>query len=128
MSDEKIQETLDSILLTTKKILGLDAEYDAFDVDIITHINSVFFTLHQNGVGPAEGFSIVDESSKWEEFTGTEVNLHAVRSYVPMKVRLAFDPPGTSNLVQSMEEMCKEYEWRLYIAADPVTHERIEDE
>lgn len=50
-----------SILNSTKKILGIAAEYKAFDLDIITHINSVFATLQQLGVGPVEGFMIDDE-------------------------------------------------------------------
>ncbi len=45
-----------SILNSTKKILGIDANYTAFDLDIITHINSVFSGLSQLGVGPIFGF------------------------------------------------------------------------
>ena len=111
----------ESILLTTKKILGLAPDYEAFDLDVMTHINSAFFTLTQLGVGPADGFSISGPEDLWTYFVESPVKLQAVKSYIPMKVRLAFDPPGTSNLVQSMEEMCKEYEWRLYIAEDPAT-------
>ena len=48
----------DSILDTLKKMLGLDKEFTAYDVDIITNINSIFMTLHQLGVGPTEVFSI----------------------------------------------------------------------
>ena len=39
----------DSILTSVKKMLGLSEEYDAFDLDIITHINSVFTILTQMG-------------------------------------------------------------------------------
>lgn len=117
--------TEDSILLTTKKILGLAPEYDAFDVDVLTHINSAFFTLHQLGVGPRAGFTVTDESSKWVDFTSDDIANQAVKSYIPLKVRLAFDPPGTANLVDSMTKMCEEYEWRLYMANDPITKEEV---
>lgn len=104
-----------SILVGTKKILGIDAEYTAFDLDIITHINSVFATLQQLGVGPAEGFMIEDETSKWEEFIGINNALNPVKTYVYLRVRLLFDPPTTSFLLGSLQEQLKELEWRLNV-------------
>ena len=59
-----------SILNSTKKILGIAADYTVFDHDIITHINSAFSTLTQLGVGPAAGFMIEDESTEWDDFFG----------------------------------------------------------
>ena len=53
----------DSILDTIKKMLGVDSSYDAFDIDIITHINSVFMNLFQIGVGPITPFSIKDNKA-----------------------------------------------------------------
>ena len=41
----------ESILENTKKVLSIDPSYNAFDVDIMMHINTVFNTLHQLGVG-----------------------------------------------------------------------------
>ena len=40
-----------SILTSIKKSLGIAAEYTHFDLDIVMHINSVFMTLTQIGVG-----------------------------------------------------------------------------
>lgn len=82
-----------SILDSTKKLLGLGSDYTAFDLDIITHINSVFNTLQQLGVGPAEGFMIEDNTSVWGDFLGSNTLLNCVRSYMVMRVRLMFDPP-----------------------------------
>lgn len=101
-----------SILLSTKKILGIDASYTAFDVDIITHINSVFTTLNQLGLGPVEGFMIEDETDLWEDYTD-DVNLNSIKSYMYLRVRLLFDPPSTSYLITSMKEQVLELEWRL---------------
>ena len=42
-----------SILKSTKNILGIADDYDVFDLQIMTHINSAFSTLTQLGVGPA---------------------------------------------------------------------------
>lgn len=108
----------DSILNGTKKILGIGAEYDAFDLDIITHINSVFSTLEQLGVGPEEGFMIMGDDETWTDFLGEDKRLNAVKSYVYLRVRLLFDPPANSFLVASLDEQRKELEWRLNVVRE----------
>lgn len=108
-----------SILDSTKKILGLDSDYIAFDLDVMTHINSALSTLQQIGVGPVNGFMIEDATAEWGELLGGDVRLNSVKTYVYMKVRLAFDPPGTSFAITSIEKQVQELEWRLQVAADP---------
>lgn len=102
----------ESILTSTKKILGLSESYTAFDMDIILHINSVFSILNQLGVGTAN-FSIEDDSSKWDDFIGDADGMNMVRSYVFLKVRLLFDPPPTSFAIDAMKNQISEYEWRI---------------
>lgn len=102
----------ESILNSTKRILGLPDDYTAFDVDIVTHINSAFVILNDMGVGPAEVFSIEDSSAEWAEFSTTTA-LNLVRSYIFLKVRLLFDPPTTGFTLTAMQEQIKELEWRL---------------
>lgn len=102
-----------SILTSTKKTLGISEDYTAFDEDIIMHINSVFSTLQQLGVGPVEGFSISDATTEWSEFLGDDPNLNNVKTYVYMRVRLIFDPPATSYLITSMKNQVEELEWRM---------------
>lgn len=108
----------DSILDTTKKLLGFESDYTAFDLDIITHINAVFSTLKSLGVGPANGFMITDKEAVWADFTGLEM-MNDVKSYMFMKVRMMFDPPTTSFHLDSLKKMAEEIEWRLYVQADP---------
>ena len=103
----------DSILHSVKKYLGIDEAYNVFDLDIITHINSAFFTLQQLGVGPTSGFMIEDGEPTWDHFLGAKNNLLAVKSYVYLKVRLIFDPPATSFHISAIEKQIAEYEWRL---------------
>jgi hypothetical protein len=105
----------ESILKSTKKILGIDAEYLVFDQDIITHINAAFSILNQLGVGPVEGYFIEDESDTWDEFLVPENQLNLVKTYIYLKVRVLFDPPGTSFLLNAANEQIKEYEWRLNV-------------
>jgi len=105
----------DSILNSTKKILGLPAEYTPFDLDVITHINSAFSTLDQLGVGPNGGFFIEGPDETWSQYTAPVNQLNQVKTYVYLKVRMLFDPPSTSYLVTAMNEQIKEAEWRLNI-------------
>lgn len=108
----------DSILTSTKKALGITEDYTAFDVDILMHINSVFSTLHQLGIGPPGGFSIADKSTTWSSLLGDDARLNAVKTYVYLRVRMIFDPPGTSYLINSMDQQAKELEWRLNVARE----------
>lgn len=105
---------VDSILDSTKKVLGIQPDYDVFDTDLIMHINGVFSTLNQLGIGPNEGFAIEDDVPTWQDFLGTDARLNNVKTYVYLRVRLLFDPPGGSyHLVNSMNEQVKELEWRI---------------
>lgn len=109
---------MDSILTSIKKMLGLPADYTHFDVDIIMHINSVFMILTQLGVGPSTGFSIEDESAEWTDFMPDMSKVGAVKSYVYLKVRLLFDPPASSAVIESINRLISEYEWRLNVAVE----------
>lgn len=104
-----------SILKSTKKVLGIDPEYTVFDLDIITHINSVFSTLTQLGIGPAEGFMIEDDIPEWSDFLGDDLKINSVRTYVFLKTRLWFDPPSTSYVIGALERQVAELEWRLNV-------------
>ena len=104
---------MDSILISTKRILGIEENDTAFDLDIITHINAAFSTLNQLGVGPEDGFFIEDNVPTWDLFVVPANQLHTVKSYVCLYVRAKFDPPATSYHTTAMNEQIKELEWRL---------------
>ena len=108
-----------SILKSTKKMVGLDADYDVFDLDILTCINSALSTLNQIGVGIEEGFEVEDDQLEWSHLLGDDPRLNSVKTYVHLKVRLLFDPPATSFVITSMEKQIQELEWRLMVAVDP---------
>src|SRR5580765_5818246 len=127
-----------SILISTKKILGLPQDYTVFDLDVITHINTAFSTLTQLGVGPPEGFMIEDESEVWDDFINPpDHQYNSVKSYVFLKDRQLFDPPQTSYLITAMEKQIQELEWRLNVHReetgwtdpdpDPIDPDAIED-
>lgn len=108
----------DSILNSTKAALGIYAESNEFDDQIVMYINSVFSTLHQLGVGPDEGFSIEDESTTWSAYI-TDPNLNFVKTYVHLNVRLLFDPPANSFAVDAIKNQIDEFTWRINVAVDP---------
>lgn len=111
---------MESILTSIKKLLGIAEEYEHFDQDIIMHINSVFMILTQLGVGPRSGFAISDSAASWEDFLPERgAKLESVKSYMYMKVKLMFDPPTSSAVMESMNRMINEFEWRLNVAVDP---------
>lgn len=102
-----------SILTSIKKLLGPEEEDVHFDTDIIIHINTVFMALNQIGVGPETGFSISDKSKTWADYLGASINIEAVKTYMYLKVRLMFDPPTSSPLIEAMERQIGELEWRI---------------
>jgi hypothetical protein len=104
-----------SILISTKKVLGIAEDYTVFDLDIITHINASFSILNQLGLGQPEGFFIEDATATWDGFLVPLNQLNLVKTYVILKVRMLFDPPATGFLVSAMENQLKEYEWRLNV-------------
>lgn len=111
----------DSILNSTKKTLGIDPDYGAFDLDILTHINSTLSTLQQLGIGPEAGYMIMDHTSSWTDFLGEDLRLNAVKTYVYLRVRLLFDPPATSFHINAIQEQIKELEWRLNVHREGLT-------
>lgn len=109
---------MESILTSIKKLLGITEDCTDFDSDIILHINTVFTILTQMGVGPEEGFSIEDKSKKWDEFISNKLYFESVKTYVFLKVKLLFDPPLSTAVMESINRMISELEWRLNSAAE----------
>lgn len=79
------------------------------------HINTAFSTLNQIGIGPDAGFMIEDASATWDQFLGDDPRLNSVKTYVYLKVRLIFDPPATSFVINAIEKQIEEIEWRLHV-------------
>lgn len=109
----------ESIFESIKSLLGPDASYDVFDQDILIHINTAISVLTQLGVGPATGFMVTGPDETWRDFIGDDKILQMVKTYIYMKVKMAFDPPANSSVLNAYNEACKEYEWRLNVETDP---------
>lgn len=119
---------MDSILTSIKKLLGIEADYKHFDQDIIIHVNSVLFILRQAGVGSDKPFSIKGDEETWSDFLGDELEeLEAVKTYVFMKVKLIFDPPLSSSVMEAYKSFISEFEWRLNVESDEYEEEEIQN-
>lgn len=109
---------MESILTSIKKMLGIDEGYSHFDYDIIMHINTVLYVLAQAGVGPEHGFIVTSDRETWSDFVGEGNQYQAVKTYVYLKVKMVFDPPTSSFVLDSMKSMAQELEWRLNVSAE----------
>ena len=80
----------DSILLSIKKLLGMEPEeFDQYDVDIMLHINTVIETLNQIGVDMPDGFSVTDKTVLWSDYlnrTKYSQIKGSIKSYIYMKL------------------------------------------
>lgn len=110
---------LKSILLTVRSALGIEADYDGFDADILIGINTAIFELNQMGVGPDAGFTVLGQDETWDDLFNSVGNLEAVKQYVILSVRMVFDPPGTSFLINAIDKKLEELGWRLREQVDP---------
>lgn len=107
----------DSILLTVKKMLGIAADYEAFDTDVIVFINSALMVINQLGVGSA--LHITGSSEVWSDFLGDNTGLESVKELVYLRVKKMFDPPSSSSVLTEIGNQINELEWRLNVLVDP---------
>lgn len=107
-----------SILTTIKLLLGIEESCKDFDAELIPLINTQFMFLRQIGVGPMEGFSIEDATLNWSDFINEIQNYEAVKTYIHLRVKLVFDPPSSSAVIDAYKEVIAECEWRLRDAAE----------
>lgn len=114
--NEEVVNPKDSILTSIKKLLGITESCTDFDTDIIMHINTVLMTLSQLGVG-TEDFQIEDKNAVWSEFIKSD-KLAATKSYVYLRVKLLFDPPLNSAIIEAIKESIRELEWRLNVRVE----------
>lgn len=106
-----------SIMNDVKHALGLMPEDDSFDVVIINGINTHIANLTQLGVGPSTGFEITGPQETWDQFIETPL-LNGVKSYLYLRVRLLFDPPGTGFTQDSFDRQISELEFRILSETD----------
>ena len=115
----------ESILETIKVKLGLNPDYDeAFDVNLVTSINTAFERLYTLGIGPQDKpFRIEDGDSKWTDFIEAENFIDSVIDYIYFKVKLMFDLPATSFAIEAIKNQIGELEFLFLCKADELKKE-----
>lgn len=103
-----------TILEDTKKALGIMPNYDAFDDQLLMHINTCRMDLIQLG---AKCDVSIDRATGWDAFAEIDDEA-AIKSYIAMKVRLIFDPPANSFVVTSYQKLIEEAAWRIVYHTD----------
>lgn len=107
----------DSILLSVKKLIGIDEADYSFDTDLILCINSVFVTVQQIGVGDDTNHWITGEDEKWSDLPIDMNAIAMLKTYVAHKVQQMFDPPSGA-AKDALERVISEEEYRLNMAYD----------
>lgn len=107
-----------SILFTIKPMLGLDPDYDPFDLEVMVHINAAFTMLKQLGVGPDKGFKITGPEETWDEFLSDDTLVEWAKQFIYLRVRKIFDPPASSAVAKALEEEEQDLRWRMVVMAE----------
>lgn len=111
-----------SFLLEIKDLLGIPDTVTDFDNQLIMYINMVFEQLRQLGFGPELGYQISkDDQGGWDQYLPDEFGIRdTVLIYMQLKVRVLFDPPSSSFVLESINRAIAEYEWRLTNYKNPI--------
>lgn len=110
----------DSILGTINKMLGNEGDFTPFDTDVITFINAALLSLTELGIGPKDGFEVTGYGETWDDFLTNEAQLSAAKTYVYLEVKMVFDPPSNSFVMESMKQQAEKLGWRLNVMAESV--------
>lgn len=111
----------DSILKSTKKLLGIHESDPSFDMDILIYMNAAFSTIKELGVNNDALIVVTDDTLTWTETGIPAEPLSKVKTFVYLTVRLLFDPPPTSFAIASLEKILEETGWRLREFHDDTT-------
>lgn len=101
-----------SILNTIKGMLGASLTDDSFDEQIINHINARLTRLYQIGLGTTP-FKVTGEIENWTDLTEKETLVDMLKDYIYFSVKIEFDPPLNSTVLDSIKKLRDEYEWSI---------------
>lgn len=111
----------DSVLLMTKKLLGITPSLTDFDPDVLSAINAALFTLKQLGAGTKDGKMVSDQTTTYQDLYGDDnpdLDIDAIKQYIYCRSKIIFDPPQQSSLLQSLKDQAEELQWRIRLAAE----------
>ena len=104
---------IDSVLLSTKQMLGISPEDTSFDVNVIMSINTALTTLMDLGLTEVEDEIVTDDDMTWDDLLGGRTDIEYVKTYIYQKVKMIFDPPTSTAAIDAMQRSISELEWRI---------------
>ena len=111
----------DSILSSIKTLMpnsAIPQDYAVFDTEIIGLINSELAVISQLGVGNTnEVFSISGTSEVWSDFIDNTELLNLVAMYIAIRVKITFDPPQSTVVMDALNKRSDELSFRIQDAA-----------
>lgn len=107
------------ILESVKNYLGIDKSCSSFDEVIVMNINGVISKLYQIGVDPVYRSIQANVDEKWDDIFANDLDLvDMIKNYVFLNVKVSFDPPSNSFVLDAMNKQIQEFEWRINIEAE----------
>ena len=103
----------DSVLSSTKQMLGISPEDTSFDVNVIMSINTALTILMDLGLTEVEDEIVTDDIMTWDDLLGGRTDIEYVKTYVYQKVKMIFDPPTSTAAIDAMQRSISELEWRI---------------
>ena len=103
----------DSVLSSTKQMLGISPEDTSFDVNVIMSINTALTILMDLGLTEVEDQIVISDKMTWDELLGGRTDIEYVKTYVYQKVKMIFDPPTSTAAIDAMQRSISELEWRI---------------
>lgn len=115
-----------TVFTDVKKVVGVPEEDDSFDKDLEIYINAALANLAQVGGIVSQGIHVEPHDSvDWSSLTWQIPNkadlVRQIQAYTCLYVRLLFDPPATSFVINAMEKQLDEMVWRIREAAEGET-------
>lgn len=106
-----------------KKVVGIPDDDHSFDTDLEIYMNAALANLAQvGGVNRHGGLIEAQDPATWEDITRDYADkrdvTRQVKAYVCLYVRLMFDPPATSFVINAMEKQLDEMIWRIREASE----------
>lgn len=103
-----------NVITDVKQMVGASIYDDSFDVNIVISINSALAVLSDIGISEVDDVSLkIGDTMTWDELLDGRSDIEYIKSYVQLKVKMLFDPPSSSALLDAYNRQIEEFEWRL---------------
>ena len=105
---------MDDIITDVKQMLGASIYDNSFDVNIVIAINSALAVLSDIGISEADNVCLeIGDTATWDDLLQGRTDIEYIKSYIYLKVKMLFDPPSSSALLDAYNRQIAEFEWRL---------------